>query len=140
DFGCVYPATEPAETIKDTGPIVYGTRFQLKDQPVPGVDWRTWMSALGLPDWQRTILTAMHDYGAYLGDRTTGGGFVLGFESGMSYTAFGRSDRSADWAAFSDDPGTIADGISLNVSTGNYELNFDGRVDWSQILRAVKPP
>jgi hypothetical protein len=81
----------------------------------------------------------MHDYGAYLGDRTTGGGFVLGFESGMSYTAFGRSDRAADWAAFSDDPGTIADGISLNASTGNYELNFDGRVDWSQILRAVKP-
>jgi hypothetical protein len=140
DFGCVYPATVPAEMLQDTGPIVYGTRFQLKDEPLPGVDWRTWMSSLGLPDWQRTILTAMHDYGAYLGDRTTGGGFTVGFESGMSYTAFGRSDRSADWAALNDDPSTTADGISLNPSTGNYELNFDGRVDWSQILRAVKPP
>jgi hypothetical protein len=139
DFGCVYPATEPAETLLDTGPIVYGTRFQLEDEPEPGVDWRTWMNNLGLPDWQRTILTAFHDYGAYLGDRTTGGGFVLGFESGMSYTAFGRSDRSTDWTAFADDPSTTADGISLNTATGNYELTFDTRVDWSRILRAVQP-
>jgi hypothetical protein len=139
DFGCVYPSPEPSETLQDTGPIVYGTRFQLKDEPVPGVDWRTWMSDLQLPDWQRTILTAMHDYGAYLGDRTTGGGFVLGFESGMTYTAFGRSDRLDNWGAFADDPSTTADGISSNPSTGNHELRFDSRVDWGQILRAVKP-
>jgi hypothetical protein len=139
DFGCVYPATEPAEQILDTGQIVYGTRFQLKDDPLPGVDWRTWLNDLALPDWQRTILTALHDYGGYLGDRTTGGGFVIGFESGMSYTAFGRSDRTADWAGFADDPTTTADGISFNPLTGNYELSFDARVDWSKILRAVRP-
>jgi hypothetical protein len=139
DFGCVYPATEPTEQVSDTGAIVYGTRFQLKDEPVPGLNWRVWIDSLGLPDWQRTILTAMHDYGAYLGDRTTNGGFVIGFESGMSYTAFGRSDRAVDWAAFADDPGSAADGISLNPSTGSYDLTFDSRVDWSQILRAVEP-
>ncbi len=139
DFGCVYPGPEPAGPALDTGAIVYGTRFQVKDEPAPGVDWRTWMSSLGLPDWQRTILTAMHDYGAYLGDRTTNGGFALGFESGMSYTAFGRSDRTRDWAAFADDPDTTADGISFNPSTGNYDLAFDQRVDWAQILRAVQP-
>jgi hypothetical protein len=139
DFGCVYPAPVPAHTAFDTGEIVHGTRFQLKDEPEPGVDWRTWMSNLGLPDWQRTILTAMHDYGGYIGDRTTGGGFIIGFESGMSYTAFGRPDRNVEWAAFADDPGTSADGITLNSSTGNYELEFDEGVDWSRILRAVQP-
>ena len=139
DFGCVYPVPEPAEKTLNTGTIVYGTRFQLKDEPVPGVDWRTWMDSLGLPDWQRTILTALHDYGGYLGDRTTGGGFVIGLESGMSYTAFGRSDRAVDWAGFADDPTTASEGISLNPVTGNYDLRFDSQVDWSQILRAVQP-
>ena len=138
DFGCVYPAPEPTHQVLNRGAVVYGTHFQLKDEPVPGIDWQEWMDSLDLPDWQRTILTAMHDYGAYLGDGTSNGGFVLGFESGMSYTAFGRSDRSADWAAFADDVGSVADGISLNP-TGSYGLTFDNRIDWSQILRAVEP-
>jgi hypothetical protein len=139
DFGCVYPAAPAAAPFENTGAIVYGTRFQLRDEPVAGTDWETWMDELGLPDWQRTILTALHDYGGYLGDRTTNGGFIIGFESGMGYTAFGRDDRLAGWAAFADDPGTTADGIVLNPATGSFELTFDPRVDWSQVLRAVRP-
>jgi hypothetical protein len=97
------------------------------------------MDSLDLPDWQRTILTALHDYGGYLGDRTTGGGFALGFESGMSYTGFGRSDRTRNWAAFTDDPSTTADGIAFDPVTLNFDLRFDPRADWSQVLRAVQP-
>ena len=139
DFGCVYPASQTAAPFENTGTIVYGTRFQLKDEPVAGTDWETWISQLGLPGWQRTILTALHDYGGYLGDRTTNGGFIIGFESGMGYTAFGRTDRLAGWAAFADDPSTAADGILFNPVTGSFELTFDPRVDWSAILRAVRP-
>jgi hypothetical protein len=139
DFGCVYPASPTADPTQDTGTIVYGTRFQLKDEPVAGTDWRTWMSQLGLPGWQRTILTALHDYGGYLGDRTTNGGFVVGFESGIGYTAFGETDRLAGWAGFADDPSTAADGILLNPVNASFELTFDPRVDWSEILRAVRP-
>jgi hypothetical protein len=139
DFGCVYPASQAAAPIDDTGTIVYGTRFQLKDEPVAGTDWRTWVSQLELPAWQRTILTALHDYGGYLGDRTSNGGFIIGFESGMGYAAFGRADRLEGWAAFADDPSTADDGILFNPLTGSYELTFDPRVDWSAILRAVRP-
>ena len=42
-------------------------------------------------------------------------------------------------AEITDDPSTVADGISLDPITGNYELTFDTRVDWSRILRAVQP-
>jgi hypothetical protein len=139
DFGCVYPGIDRSVPIHDTGPIVFGTRFQLKDEPVPGVDWRTWMKRSHIPEWQRTILTALHDYGGYVGDRTGTPGFIIGLESGMSNTAFGRFDRFQNWAVFTDDPSTTADGISVDPLTGNVDLSFDDDVDWGQILRAVQP-
>ena len=55
DFGCVYPASQTAAPIDDTGTIVYGTRFQLKDEPVAGTDWRTWIESA------RAARLAAHD-------------------------------------------------------------------------------
>ena len=102
-------------------------------------DWESWISDLGLPDWQRTILTALHDYGGYLGDRTTNGGFIIGFESGMGYTAFGATDRLAGWAAFADDPST-GSRRRHPVQPGDRQLRAHLRppLDWSAI-RVVVP-
>ena len=36
DFGCVYPGSQTAAPFENTGTVVYGTRFQLKDEPVAG--------------------------------------------------------------------------------------------------------
>jgi hypothetical protein len=55
------------------------------------------INALPIPAWQKTILRALHDYGAYMGD-TGGPGFALQFESPLTYTSFGRADPLVPWA------------------------------------------
>ena len=53
------------------------------------------IDALGIKNWQRTILHAMRRYGLFIGD-TGGSGWGFKVESGASATSFGRPDP---WAA-----------------------------------------
>jgi len=55
------------------------------------------IDALTISAWQKEVLHALHDYGAYMGD-TGGPGFAIQFESPLTYTSFGRTDRLVPWA------------------------------------------
>ncbi|MFI5123654.1 MAG: hypothetical protein ACHQJ5_12235, partial [Vicinamibacteria bacterium] len=90
------------------------------------------IAAQQVPEWQKTILTAMADYGMYVGD-TGGGGWSLGFESGSSYTSFGYPDP---WLAVAKQLGigTWHDpGLNRDVAI----FDFRGAADWAQRLRVA---
>lgn len=87
------------------------------------------IDALDAPPWRRTILHAMAEYGAYVGDTGGNEAFALKFESATSYTSFGQANP---WLVFAGEPGvTDRDGI----------LSFDiGRdFDWASRLKVLDP-
>jgi hypothetical protein len=108
---CADPANAPAG----------GMRFQLDYSSAE-------IEALSVPRWKKTILHALATYGAYVGD-TGGGGFNFQFQSGSTYTSFGRTDRLVDWA--SREPGVTA-------YQGKYIFDLAPGVDWSR-LRVIEP-
>jgi len=87
------------------------------------------ISRLPVPAWKRTILTAMAEYGAIIGD--TGGSATWGleFESGSTYTSFGKPDQLVVFAR--------AHGVP--VFGGEYVFGLGNGVDWSRYLRVVAP-
>jgi hypothetical protein len=100
----VYPAQGLGMRCDDpAGAPAQGMRFQLDLSPAR-------IDALPLPAWRKTILRAMSEYGLYVGDTTGGTPWNIWFESGSTYTSFGR--YYFDWA----------DGI-----------------DWRRHLRVVDP-
>ena len=74
-----------------------GTRFQLDLSPAE-------IDALRVPDWKKTILRAMAEYGLYVGDTTGGTPWNIWFESGATYTSFGRRDPMVALRARRRDP------------------------------------
>ena len=79
----------------------------------------------GLPDWKKTILRAMSEYGLYVGDTTGGTPWNIWFESGSSYTSFGRRTR------WSPSPARRA---SARSSDGKYYF------DWGERHQLAPPP
>jgi hypothetical protein len=55
------------------------------------------IDALAVPEWKRTILRAMADYGMFVGD-TGGSSWRIKIESGSSYTSFGHQDPWVEMA------------------------------------------
>jgi hypothetical protein len=86
------------------------------------------VSALQVPQWKKTILTAMAHYGMFFGD-TGGPGFGVQIESSTTYTSFGYEDklmefaRNNGWTPWN------------NVLVGNLGAG----VDWSSRLKVVDP-
>ena len=87
------------------------------------------IEALGVPPWKKTVLLAMAHYGLYFGD-TGGAGFEVQFESGSTYTSFGREDQMVTFAK------TVP---SLRVFEGRYIFELAPDVDWRQYLRVLHP-
>ena len=90
------------------------------------------INALAKPEWQKTILRAMAEYGTYVGD-TGGVGWNVMFESGSSYTSFGQPDP---WVALGDKLGVPKwtnpeSGRTLRV------FDFQNAVDWSRELKVA---
>lgn len=103
----------------------------------PPLGARLWFSmsdaqiaALPVPAWKKTILRALHRYGAYIGD-TTGGQVSWGLQavSGSTYTSFGRTDP---WVTF-------AQQARIERWDGAYFFDVDGGVDWARYLKVVDP-
>jgi hypothetical protein len=113
--GAPCPATET-----DAPPM--GARFRLAMTDAQ-------IAALSVPQWKKTVLTALAHYGGYVGD-TGGPGFGLQFESGTSYTAFGQKDPFV----------TYAQANGLPTWEGRYVYGMPGGVDWSKYLQVVAPP
>ena len=121
----VYPASHGASACSDDSSDLppVGARFQLAMSDAQ-------IQALSAPGWKKTILTALAHYGGYIGD-TGGPGFGFQFESGSTYTSFGRSDKMVDFAK-------ATNGVSL--FEGRYVFNMADGVDWDRYLRVLAPP
>jgi hypothetical protein len=124
DGSYVYPATHPASSCGTTNGNLppAGARFMLAMSDAQ-------IAALGVPGWKKTILTALAHYGGYVGD-TGGSGFNLMIESSTTYTAFGKTDKLAEFAK--------ANGVPM--WNGQYVFNIASGVDWARYLRVLIPP
>jgi hypothetical protein len=92
------------------------------------------INALPAPEWKRTILRAMAEYGMYVGD-TGGAGWGIKFESGSSYTSFGRQD---EWIRVGDKLGAVKwndpeTGRTLRV------FKLANVIDWESRLKVLQP-
>ena len=126
----------------DGGSYVYpaagrGTRcWDAEDRAMPpmGARMRLTMSdreisALPVPAWKKTVLSALAHYGGYVGD-TGGPGFGFMFQSSATYTSFGASDPLVLFAQRS----------GLSESGGRYVFNMADDVPWERHLRVLLPP
>ena len=105
----VYPARGLGLRVRQlAGAPSQGTRFQLDLSPAE-------IDALRMPDWKKTILRAMAEYGLYVGDTTGGTPWNIWFESGATYTSFGRRTR---WSPSPARPGSRAHRTASTTSTG----------------------
>lgn len=121
----VYPAQKNGRACSDIGQSnvdapPMGARLQLTLTPEQ-------ISAMPVPQWKKTILRAMSEYGMFMGD--TGGQFGVGFESGSTYTSFGVEDEMVKFARENNVP----------TYNGNYVFNVRDGVDWARYLRVVDP-
>jgi len=121
----VWPATHGASrcsSAEDVDAPPLGARLQLAMSDAE-------IAALDVPQWKKTILTALAHYGGYFGD-TGGSGFGLMFESGATYTSFGVTDPLVTFAAQN----------GLPARNGQYVFDVASGVDWARYLRVVVPP
>ncbi len=120
----VYPASDGGASCPsgeaDAPPL--GTRFMLAMSNAQ-------IQALAVPQWKKTILTALSEYGGYVGD-TGGPGFAFEFESSTAYTALGLPDPLVEFAK--------ANGVP--ESGGHYIFNVASGVEWEKYLRVLVPP
>jgi hypothetical protein len=82
-----------------------------------------------VPVWKKAILRAMAHYGGYVGDSSSGWSLTA-FESGSSYTSFGREDPMVAFARRA--------GIRPN-GDGLYVFDMEHGVDWRRYLRVIAP-
>lgn len=91
------------------------------------------IAATAAPAWEKTIARAMARYGAIFGD-TGGPGFGLMFESGLMYTALGRTNPLRTVA--------VAAGLRLDPTYG-YTFVFgtgdENAIPWADRLRVIVP-
>lgn len=88
------------------------------------------IARLRVPEWKKTILTALARYGMIVGDTNGGNGaWGLQLESGSSYTSFGKDDP---WDA-------LAEELGAERNDQARVLVLDGGVDWARHLRQVAP-
>ncbi|MHB1836666.1 MAG: hypothetical protein ACYCXW_17090 [Solirubrobacteraceae bacterium] len=120
--GYVFPAHGGGSACGDrTDAPAGGMRFQL-DYSDAQID------ALHVPTWKKTILRALANYGAFVGD-TGGSGMNFQLQSGSTYTSFGYPDAMVQYAR--SQPGVVA-------WDGRYVFNLASGVDWSR-LRVIAP-
>ena len=133
----VYPSNwrETDTQCPNGGGFPYGERMWLS-MPLPQIE------ALVLPHYDKAILIAMHDYGAYQGDTNNGGSFSFSVEPDVMYSAAGYKNPDCPTngapctpltAYFHDlgDPGWA----------GNwYNIDLSSAVDWSKYLQFLSPP
>jgi hypothetical protein len=118
----VYPAEGNGLPCDDpAGAPAQGTRFQLDLSPAE-------IEALRVPDWNKTILRAMAEYGLYVGDTTGGTPWNIWFESGATYTSFGREDPMVAFARRAGVP---------HASDGTFYFDWASGVNWRRHLRVV---
>jgi hypothetical protein len=120
----VYPANNGGSICPagETNAPPLGTRFMLDMSEAQ-------IQALAVPTWKKAILTALAQYGGYVGD-TGGPGFAFMFESSTTYTALGLPDPLMEFGRQS----------ALPTWEGRYIFNVASGVEWEKYLRVLTPP
>ncbi len=120
----VYPATHASDGCPASEPDVppLGSHLMLAMSDAQ-------IAALPVPEWKKTILTALAHYGGYVGD-TGGPGFAFMFESSTTYTALGLPDPLV----------TLAKLLGLPSWHGEYGFEMASGVEWAKYLRVLAPP
>ena len=83
------------------------------------------INGLNIDPWKKTILQALREYGAFIGDTGTKGYFVIEAEAGVQYLTYGKADR---WWTF----GSAKDPRDPNQQRtvwNPWDSNGDGVVD-----------
>jgi hypothetical protein len=122
--GYVYPATHSGSgcPTDSTALPPMGAHFVLAMSDAQ-------IAALSIPQWKRTILTALAHYGGYVGD-TGGPGLAFQFESGTTYTSLGYADVLVSLSKL----------LGLAAWNGRYVYDVASGVDWARYLRVLVPP
>ncbi|MCW2968308.1 MAG: hypothetical protein JWM71_2080 [Solirubrobacteraceae bacterium] len=123
----VYPASGLGQACSDVGlsntnAPAMGQRFQF-DMPAAQIE------ALNVPDYEKTILKAFSQYGAYVSD--TGGPWAIDTESGQVYASFSAPDQ---WVAYAKKIGA-----TYYAPDHRYVLPLQNGVDWAKYLRVLDP-
>ena len=84
----------------------------------------------GCPDGRRRSSARMSEYGLYVGDTTGGTPWNIWFESGSTYTSFGKVDPMVTFARQAGIP---------RSSDGKYYFDWGSGIDWRQHLKVVAP-
>ena len=121
----VYPALKTGRSCSSAGQSnvnapPMGSHFQLAYSAAE-------IDALAVPPWKKTVLHALREYGAFVGD-TTGGSWGFSLESGRTYTSFGYEDAMVRFAREN----------NLPRWNGHYVFAVRGDIDWSR-LRVLDP-
>jgi hypothetical protein len=88
------------------------------------------IDAHAVPEWKKTILHAMAEYGMFVGD--TGSdylGWSVLVQSGSSYTSFGQPDP---WVS-------LAKRYGIPSSSGRYYFDLKDTVNWGSTLSVAEP-
>lgn len=120
----VYPASAGGSTCPagETNAPPLGARFSLAMT-------NSQIQALAVPEWKKTILTALAHYGGYVGD-TGGPGFGFMFESSTTYVALGLPDPLV----------SFAEENGLPTWEGRYVFDMASGVEWEKYLQVLVPP
>jgi hypothetical protein len=122
----VYPAApntgEPCSDVPDENAPPMGSRFVLDMSAAE-------IAGLRVPRWKKTILTALAEYGAIVGDAIGSGSWGLQLESGAAYTSFGFEDPFA----------ALARRQGVPSWNGMHVFKLDGGFDWRRRLRLLHP-
>ncbi|MCW2968838.1 MAG: hypothetical protein JWM71_2610, partial [Solirubrobacteraceae bacterium] len=123
----VYPATGLGRAcssigLSNTNAPAMGQRFRF-NMPAAQID------ALSVPDYEKTILKAFSQYGAYVSD--TGGSWAFDTESGQVYVSYGVADQ---WAVYA-----RKIGATYYAPDHRYVLPLQSGVDWARYLQVLDP-
>ena len=121
----VYPAAKAGSRCGDTSNAPpMGARLQLDYSDAE-------IAALPVPEWKKTLLRAMADYGMFIGDTGTNNLFWVEKETGSQYTSQGRADRWLELVG--------RGGFSRWDGEGGVNIgDLAGGVDWHR-LRVIDP-
>ncbi|MEA2663211.1 MAG: hypothetical protein QOI11_155 [Candidatus Eremiobacteraeota bacterium] len=137
----VYPATQPIDNVcSGPGPHVPNGAhlwLDLSDAQI---------AALPVRGWEKTILRALHRYGAYVEDTGSGGErahglFAPWFEDDAQYSAFGRRNPLAAWAREQSwQPVPIRARTAAHRPTTWFTFSENwAPLDWASHLHVVDP-
>ena len=143
----VYPARKSGRPCSQVT-LPDGSKLSNTDAPPMGTRLQLNMTAseidaLPVPKWKKTLLRAMHEHGAYIGDTGSRGYFSIEMESGNQYSSLGYDSQWNAFAANNGWPLMQPDaGYPFERYHGDMSNNADG-IDWKKQvwskLRVIDP-